>query len=200
MKKIITTLIVAFLLIFINFNIGIILTADSSFSFTKEIYPKIENKPAKNFILQIIEWILKLLGLYDQDDDGSDDNDDNGDDPEPSQPVLYTKDYDIFTNKFGDELVRFHGVLEKTGTAGTGISNLEFCWTWFEYKINDTIYETEPLMCRGDNLPRTFMYSIYIEERIDSPEIPEGIHYFRACGRNAAKISFYSEWLQFQVQ
>ena len=168
----------------------------------KDDVNQINYKPTDGFFLRLMLWILTILGFNtpdDDPDDGGNNGDDGGGDTEATSPQVYTKSYDIFTNSYGDQMLRLHGILEKTGTAGTGIATPDFSWTWFEYKINGVIYETEPLMCRGDGLPRTFMYAIPIVESPGSPEIPPGIHYFRACSRNAARLSDCGEWATFRV-
>ena len=206
MKKTITAILMASLLILINLNIGIIVSSDSSSSVIDITYKNINNRPANSVLREIFIWILKLLGIYKPGDDSSDNNgddsaDDNSNDTsnKATQPQVYTKDYDIFTNSHGEKILRFHGILEKTGTAGTGIATPDFSWTWFEYKINGVTYETEPLMCRGDGLPRTFMYGIPIAGSSWSPEIPPGTYYFKACSKNAAELSDYGEWIPFKI-
>ncbi|MFW6174040.1 MAG: hypothetical protein ACOC5T_09875, partial [Elusimicrobiota bacterium] len=124
-KKLITIMIV-FLVILVNFNIGMVLSATSTSKIVTPSLKKIDSRPTYNILRDFFIWILKILGLYDEDEDTNDNEDPDGNDgdndPKPTSPEMYTKGYDIFTNTYGDRMIRFHGVLEKTGTAGTGVA------------------------------------------------------------------------------
>jgi len=194
MNKRITAIMLVFLLIFVNINFVIVSSVASSDLI-------VENKPRLTFLRDFFIWILKLFGLYDPDPRDNDPPDDGGGGgSDASNPEVSSKGYDIFTNVYDDKYVRFHGILSKTGTEGTDISNVEFSWTWFEYEIRGIVYKTEELMCRGDNLPRIFKYSIPIEgEGSYSPKITPGTYTFRACTRNAARLYDYGKWIEFSV-
>jgi hypothetical protein len=199
MNKKITALIFVFLLIFVNINFVIAGSAANSNSFAGDKILK--NTSGFTFLRDFFIWILKLFGLYDPDTDDNDPPDDGGGGGnDASNPEVSSKGYDIFTNVYNDKYVRFHGILRKTGTEGTGISNVEYSWTWFEYKINGVVYKTEELMCRGDNLPRVFKYSIPVEgEGSYSPKLTPGTYPFRACTRNAARLCDDGKWIEFTV-
>ena len=198
LRKTVLAILLAFVLLLVNFNIIAIVSSDSSL-LDNITYRTTNNRLNRNFLRDIFVWILKLFGLYDPDDGGDEGGGDNGDGEKPTEPEIFTKKYDFYTNPDQDKIIRFYAVLEKTGTAGTGISNLEYCWTWFEYKINGEIYEIEPLMARGDNLPRELRRGVYLDGECDLPPIPPGTHYFRACAKNAANIMDYGKWMEFRV-
>ena len=188
--------------VFSNSSISVVETEcmeNNNFFFTLSKYKQSNNILNTGFFSRIITWILNILRSRDSNN-GGDDNGGGDNRIEPTPPEVSTKGYDIFTNTKGVQMLRFHGILEKTGTNGTNIVNLEFSWTWFEYNINGVIYKTERLMCRGDNLPRVFMYSIPIMGGPDSPEIPSGNYQFKACSENAARLSDYGEWMGFMLK